>query len=749
MDEKNDARELPPQDSRENPQEVDLSALSSLSLEPSWASGDKTEKISVGRFSHDDRRGERRERFGNAPRDRRPPRDRSSGEGLGRERRRDGSAAPSAAESSAPRSRGERPPRRDRGDFAHGGKGGHFRSVPRVHGGAPAPRLIEVAFSPEEKPFSVLAKAIKSSARTYALFEIASLILEKPERFTVTVKRFVRDAAKKPVVPAKPAAPAAPGAAETAVPAAPLTAPETVPAAPDAPAKREPQLFVAVPDGMPFLNETDALAYVFDRHADKFFDVETVEIEPPKGNFTMVAKCGFTGELLAPPNYHAYQQILRDWHAANFPRMPFEKFMSRLETVKDPEAVSAWLTKMKTVTRYTVKDRVEGEPETLDGAGAAKAFLLSNRKDKAVRAVVSARFPGKLLAQMPMGPMKAGIENELAFQRRFPLDTANLLRGRLRRAGFSLFKRGSKGVTLVCAVRRKFRTPDSVFSDTIQRVFDFLEKHPKTKISDLPKLMLGIGDESAETKPAETKAEGKPAETTAETAATLESAVTTETTVPAEAAAPAAPETAPATTETTVPAETVSATTESAATPEAAPAPAEAPVPAAQRKAEIEAQIASLLGTVRWLVLEGYVSELSDGELVTYPKMTAPQPKPAAKKSAVSEKKSAEKPAEEAEDDIAASIPPAPEPVPAPETIAPEGVPAESAPAPEASTDNAPAPETPAESVAPAETPAAAEAVTDDAAPETVPTPETPAESAAPAATPATAPENPSETPAA
>ena len=717
MDEKNDARELPPQDSRENPQEVDLSALSSLSLEPSWASGDKTEKISVGRFSHDDRRddrrGERRERFGNAPRDRRPPRDRSSGEGFARERRRDGSGAPSAAESSVPRFRGERQPRRDRGDFAHGGKGGHFRSVPRVHGGAPAPRLIEVAFSPEEKPFSVLAKAIKSSARTYALFEIASLILEKPERFTVTVKRFVRDDAKKPVVPAKPTAPAAPGSAETAVPAATPTAPEPVPAAPDAPAKREPQLFVAVPDGMPFLNETDALAYVFDRHADKFFDVETVEIEPPKGNFTMVAKCGFTGELLAPPNYHAYQQILRDWHAANFPRMPFEKFMSRLETVKDPEAVSVWLTKMKTVARYTVKDRVEGEPETLDGAGAAKAFLLSNRKDKAVRAVVSARFPGKLLAQMPMGPMKAGIENELAFQRRFPLDTANLLRGRLRRAGFSLFKRGSKGVTLVCAVRRKFRTPDSVFSDTIQRVFDFLEKHPKTKISDLPKLMLGIGDE-----PAETKAEGKPTETTAETApATTESAV------------PATPEAAPA-------------------TMEAAPAPAEAPVPAAQRKAEIEAQIASLLGTVRWLVLEGYVSELSDGELVTYPKMTAPQPKPTAKKSAASEKKSAEKPAEEAEDDIAASIPPAPEPVPAPETIVPEGAPAESAPAPEASTDNAPAPETSAESVAPAETPAPAEVVT-DAAPETVPSLETPAESAASAATTEATPENPSETPAA
>lgn len=595
--------------------ELDLSSLSSLNLEPSWASGDKTEKISVGRVSRE-RGGFRRERSGGAggfrggrspkPRERgdapsegedaRPPRRERSGGGFGARRERERSGDGSGFDRGKKRDEG--------GRFRHG-------RTPQRHA-VPALRVAEVSFFPEEKPFGVLAAAIKNSARTYELFEIANLILEKPERFTIGVKPFARKAD-----PAK----------------------KTEEVSAETPA---PTLFLSVPDGMPFLNEADVFAYVFDRHADKFFATETVEIEPPKGNFSMVAKCGFTGELLAPPNYHAYQQILRDHHAANFPKMPFEKFMARLETVRDPESVAAWCDKMKTVVRYTVKDRKDGEPETLDGAGAAKAFLLSNRKNKVVRVASSARIPGKLLEQMPMGPMKAGIESELAFQRRFPLDTANFLRGRLRRAGFSLFKRGAKGITLVCAVRRKFRTPESVFSGTIQRIFDFLEKNPNTKIQDLPKRMLGIGDEPSVPAPTETPA----------------SAAESENAAPAQES------------------------------PADVPATADAAVPAAS---DAEAQLSELLGSLRWLILEGYVSELSDGSLFTYPKMTAAQAK--------AEDAAETVPAGEAEkpDDIAAEIPPAPDvPAPAPEEISvPAESSAESAPAdvPADSSPEEPAPE--------------------------------------------------------
>lgn len=571
--------------------ELDLSALSSLSFEPEWASDNKRGKISVERATRDDRRGGRPPRrgrpdFSRGENSRKPASDdkRRDRAPDGFRPRRDGDAPADARQ----RHGGFRGERKGGERFHHHGKPG----MPRAENFQP-PRVVEIAFFAEDKPFNVLTDAVKKSGRTFELFEIANLILEKPERFVVAMKPATEKKAE---------------GGET------------------------PKFFASVPDGMPFLNEADALAYVFSEHADKFFTIETAEVEPPKGNFTMVAKCGFTGELLAPPNYHAYQQILRDFHAANFPKMPFEKFSARLETVKDPAAVETWLAKMKTVTRYTVKDRTGDEPETLDGAGAAKAFLATHRKDKAVRETPLARIPGKLLARMPMGPMKTNIEAELANQRKFPLDTANSLRGRLRHAGFSLFKHGKRGITLVCAVRRKFRTPDSVFSDTIQRVFDFLEKHPNTKIQELPAKMLGI-------EPATEKA-------------------------PEPASLPPAPP-------PPVPDEfgnIIDIPESSAAPVENAPAPEPAPE-AAPATATDEAQATELLATVRWLVLEGYVTELSDGSLFTYPKMTQAQAKAAANADAANAAANAEKaaaeesaaPAEEKPDDIAAEIPVAPD----------------------------------------------------------------------------------------
>src|SRR5690606_10645406 len=86
-----------------------------------------------------------------------------------------------------------------------------------------------------------------------------------------------------------------------------------------------------------------------------FFDTAEVEVDAPKGNFQVVNKCGVTGELLGPPNYHRYNQIVQQHFDAKIQRMPLETFRSRIESVRDPEAVAQWLEKMKKVTRYTWK----------------------------------------------------------------------------------------------------------------------------------------------------------------------------------------------------------------------------------------------------------------------------------------------------------------------------------------------------------------------------------------------------------
>src|SRR5205814_5641810 len=111
---------------------------------------------------------------------------------------------------------------------------------------------------------------------------------------------------------------------------------------------------------------------------------------------------------------------------------------------------------------------------------------------KVVRATESARVHGKVAEQMPLGEIRRAIEGALERQRRFPLDTANALRGRLRRESFTIFKKGSRGVSYVCAVKRRFRVPGQVFSDSISALIDFVEKHPMVHVKDLPKHYLGI-----------------------------------------------------------------------------------------------------------------------------------------------------------------------------------------------------------------------------------------------------------------
>ena len=359
----------------------------------------------------------------------------------------------------------DRPPLRESGE--HGGAPGrrgysggdrherHERHERHDRGPYESP-YFDVAFFPEDASFNALVKTIRSSARTIELFEIARTVLGKPERFVVVVTR-------------KPRPPGAPDEAQ-------------------------PPLHVSVPDGLPFETEEAAVAHVMDRHLATFFEQADVEVEAPKGNFLVINKCGVTGELLGPPNYHRYNQLIQQHHAARLGRMPFEAFRSRIETVRDPEVVNRWLEKMKKVTRFTWKAAVaEGAvAPTFDALEDARQHLLTQARDAVVKAVPSARFHGKALEVMPRGEILAAIEGAYDRQMRFPLDTANQLRGRLRREHFTIFKKGSKGVSYVCAVKRKFRVPGQVFSESIGNLIAFIEAHPLVKAGELAPKMLGI-----------------------------------------------------------------------------------------------------------------------------------------------------------------------------------------------------------------------------------------------------------------
>lgn len=326
------------------------------------------------------------------------------------------------------------------------------RVVKRAETKSPFQPIAEVIFYPDDTAFKSLVKAIRGSNKTYDLFDITRLILAKPDRFVAMIR--------------------------------PTSNKE----------ENSNHFYVALADGCPFENEVKAFDHCFENFIDQYFTIETVTIDPPKGNFVMINRCSITKELLGPPNYHRYQEFIEQHHAGRLANMAFETFVSKIETVKDPEVIEEWLKKMTGQTRYVLKDTDNSsEPLSFDNSKEARKYLYENKIETMVKSISSLRVPGKLFSVMPdQNLIRRSIEFHLETQRRFPLETANHLRGRLRRLKVNVYKMSSRGISYICAVKRKFRIEGQILADSVQSLIDYIVNNSRSKVSDLEESFLGI-----------------------------------------------------------------------------------------------------------------------------------------------------------------------------------------------------------------------------------------------------------------
>lgn len=492
---------------------LDLNSLSSLSFGPDWTDDTKPTRKPAA----PSKRGRQlpKKDFSNAA----PRQDRRSGQ------RRSESAASHADRS-----------RRD------------FRGPKRSERTLPKLAAVEVALYPQDDVFDALVKRLRASARTYQLFEIAQLILEKPDRYVLVVANKQAGDAASP----------------------------------------QP-LYYSVPAHLPFESEDAAIDFVVANYLEQFFELQTVEMAAPSGHFQMINKCPFTGALIGPPNYHKYGHYLKQHYEAKVTGLSFNAYQAKIVGDKSQETIDAWVESMKTVTQYSVKEPQVGEPEVLADLSAVRQFLVKFRKSSVVASDQRVRFAGRDIEKLPKSSLQAAIVDYVARQVQFPLDTANNIRGRLRRHNFTVYKKGAKGISYVCAVKRKFRDQATVMTDSITRLVSFLEQHPNTSASQLPKLYLGVDTEQQNPKSLAVsdsdieaaKQSGQPA---VEAAPGSEAAITS-----------------------------VSASTEAKSVAELDPAE--------------QLKLSQLMRDLRWLITEGYVSEYGDGRLfIPVPQLT-PKPK--------------------------------------------------------------------------------------------------------------------------
>lgn len=184
----------------------------------------------------------------------------------------------------------------------------------------PAPG-VTVSLIPDKTAIQLVCKEVHQVARVYPLFDIAQIILAERGRSTA-----IFEATEK--------------------------------AAPFYRCKIEEAIYLTKEEAIAHLLRAD--------WRDRFIEESTAEVEPPKGNFQAVARCGLSGQLLGPPNHHSYQTNLRTLHREAFSNMPFEAYAAKVRTERSEEAVNEWLESMKIQTRWRVLSDSEIEARSLE-----------------------------------------------------------------------------------------------------------------------------------------------------------------------------------------------------------------------------------------------------------------------------------------------------------------------------------------------------------------------------------------------
>lgn len=335
---------------------------------------------------------------------------------------------------------GDRPQRSGGSKF--GGKGNFGRRDDRRDDrrepqAAPAPLPeINVTFLPDEKGVEQLARQIKITGRAYPLFQIAQLVLQKPERYSVQlgVKKKADGAVAQP-------------------------------------------LFACALDDSPWLSEDEAVAHVLAHHFATFYQAERTATEPPKGTYTFVAQCGMSGVILGPPNYHDYQNQLRKLHAEKFSRMPFDMFKARVKIVKDEAVVKKWIEEQSFKTEYNCLN--VAEPLKLASLEEVEKHFRATHKDSIIKPVETMIVAGVPSRSLRSGGLQRLVRDEWEHQKHFPLVVATRLSQQFASHGLQFFK-VNKTVTHVAIARPQFLDLESTpVSESIRRIVEFINANAK------------------------------------------------------------------------------------------------------------------------------------------------------------------------------------------------------------------------------------------------------------------------------
>ncbi len=162
----------------------------------------------------------------------------------------------------------------------------------------PPPPPFEIRFLPDQKALSVIARKVQSNHRAIPLRDLVKLFFDNPDSVEVRLA-FSGE-------------------------------------------HKDRRFYQCATCGWFGLSEEALRSHILSTHFNDYFDSETIDVDPPTGNFTHVARCGITGRLLAPPNHHSYNKVIQQMLRTACATYTEEAYRARIERDDTPEAIEQW-----------------------------------------------------------------------------------------------------------------------------------------------------------------------------------------------------------------------------------------------------------------------------------------------------------------------------------------------------------------------------------------------------------------------
>lgn len=278
------------------------------------------------------------------------------------------------------------------------------RPSDRVAQASPRPFEGTIRFLPRQSVFENVVTQIKSGSVAYSLFVLARLFLEKPGRYEVRLT-----------------------------------------------AKAEAPVYQLGENGGISVDRQFLERNAFRFAQRDFYQVNVVESDPIKGNFSNVARCRLSGALLGPTNHHAYQPQLRSLYEQRFSRrMSFADYQRQIEIVSDPAVVEHWKEEARKITTYTTSR--EQTPQAFSSVADAERHFRSHYLPELIRNVDDVTIGGTSSRSLPDRILNRAIEQAWVRETRSPSNIMQELASRFRQNGLHIF-RHRRGMLFVSPIR--------------------------------------------------------------------------------------------------------------------------------------------------------------------------------------------------------------------------------------------------------------------------------------------------------